>query len=280
MQMYVPQIPSEILQEILQTLWNDKLYTWQRLHFMKSCPLVNRKWRAMYDNLASRDVYIPSMQYLHYLLRVIATGRSHIHFSSNFTSRTRHVIVQTVEPYDDQDYFSRTADQTQDHGAAIVTHSKIISQLAHCSFTGLHLCFPVATHITFEAINTLDASPYMALHVQLDDRSTVTAEWRVDLGYAVLPQENWDEKYHRRIARAVTHVLDGHMCIDVDGCPPDVDTACRLLRLEGDGLLALEVSWEPEPFSGDWTEDLDLYFQRAVNGYYSFCQYDFSKRTA
>ncbi|KAF9016277.1 hypothetical protein BDZ89DRAFT_1166357 [Hymenopellis radicata] len=268
--MPVPQIPPELLQGILQTIWDDKLLAWERIHFMKSCPLVNREWRAMYDVLASRDVYIPSMQYLHYLLRIIAKRRSHIHVPSQFASRTRHVIVQTVELDDDQYDTFQTVDQTEDHGSAIVTHSKIISQLAQCSFTGVHLCFPAATHIIFEAINTLDASPYMALRVQLDDRSTVTAEWRVDLGSPILPQENWDEKYRRHTARAVAGALNDHMCIDADGCPPDVDTVCRLLRLEGGRILALEVSWEPEPFSGDYPEDLDLYFRRAVDGYYSF----------
>ncbi|KAF9016269.1 hypothetical protein BDZ89DRAFT_1141586 [Hymenopellis radicata] len=108
--MPVPQIPPELLQGILQTIWDDKLLAWQRIHFMKSCPLVNREWRAVYDMLASRDIYIPSMQYLHYLLRIIDMGRSHIHVPSHFASRTRRVIVQTVEPDDDHYYVFRPTD--------------------------------------------------------------------------------------------------------------------------------------------------------------------------
>ncbi len=273
--MPVPQIPLEILQVILQIIWDDKLCARQRIQFMTLCPLVNKEWRATYDMLASRDVYIPSMQYLHYLLRIIATGQSHVHIASHFALRTRHVIVQTFRSYTNPWHYFALQDSIADNDA----YSKMTSQLAHSSFTGLHRCFPAATHLVFEAIITFDNADftfndtsvpsYLGLRVQLDDRSTVTAEWRVDFRIPI-SQEDWDWTYRRDMARDVSRVLIRHMHIPAHGYLPDEDSVSRLLRLEDDRILVFKAPWDPAPFAGKWTENLDLYFRRAAAGYYSF----------
>ncbi|KAF8890329.1 hypothetical protein CPB85DRAFT_1257959 [Mucidula mucida] len=244
--MPVPQIPLEILQVILQIIWDDKLCARQRIQFMTLCPLVNKEWRATYDMLASRDVYIPSMQYLHYLLRIIATGQSHVHIASHFALRTRHVIVQTFRSYTNPWHYFALQDSIADNDA----YSKMTSQLAHSSFTGLHRCFPAATHLVFEAIITFDNADftfndtsvpsYLGLRVQLDDRSTVTAEWRVDSRIPI-SQEDWDWTYRRDMARDVSRTR-------FRGCSGLKTTAFGVQGIMGPGAVR----------------------RRAAAGYYSF----------
>ncbi|KAF8890316.1 hypothetical protein CPB85DRAFT_1333139, partial [Mucidula mucida] len=231
--------------------------------FMKMCPLVNKEWRATYDMLASRNVYIPSMQYLQYLLRIIATGQSHVHTASHFALRTRHIIVKTVRLDEDRWRFLTIPDND---ASDIIT-----SQLAHSSSTGLHQCFPAATLLVVENINTFAFPSYVGLRVQLDDRSTVTAEWRVDLGYPIQAHENWDRPYHLEMADAVAEALDTHMYIDA-AARPDLDSVYRLLRLEGDRILKLKASWDLAPFSGKWTEELELYARRRRSCFLSLSQ--------
>ncbi|KAF9016259.1 hypothetical protein BDZ89DRAFT_1075760 [Hymenopellis radicata] len=268
--MPIPQLPPELIEGILQNAWHDALNAWQRIQFMKACPLVNREWRASYDMIASRDVYIPSMQYLHYLLRIISTGRSHVHVPSRFAVKTRSIIVQKV---DLRDYnWGLPSEQTWDQHAEMVTYKKIISELQYSSFSGVHLCFPAATHIIFEAITTsrtVGSSTYSQLRVRLDGHTTVNAEWRVDLGYRIEPEKGWKRRYRRKLTRAAIDALDGHIDIDIYGFPPDADDICDSLRLECDNVLALAVSWEPEPFPRFGSVNLNLYFKRAAVGYYS-----------
>ncbi|KAF8890321.1 hypothetical protein CPB85DRAFT_1333169 [Mucidula mucida] len=232
--MPIPQLPPELIEGILQTLWHDVLTAWQRIHFMKSCPLVNREWRALYDMIASRDVYIPSMQYLHYLLRII--------------TRTIHHHRAKVD-LGDSNWASFRTDVRPTRADG--TYKRLLSELQYSSFSGVHLCFPAATHIIFEAITTrrtVDLK-YTQLRVRLDGHTTVNALWR---------EEHWTSWSRDQLACSVINALDGHMDFDLAGFPPDADDVCDELTLERDNILALPVSWEPEPFP------------RAAVGYYSF----------
>lgn len=270
------RIPSEILEKFLDTVWHDELVAWERIDFMKSCPLVNREWRAIYNNIASRDVYIPSMQYLFYLLRVIGTGRSHVHCPNTFATKTRRIIVQKVELYGDHQW-RRTEEQLVDHLAAGLTYSTLLRQLDHSSFVGVHICFPAATHFVFETISTFShEEPYTRLSVRLDDRATAAIEWRVRTDSSILPSDEWSDEYRLEQARISADALKDCLCTRNEDRLPSEDIIRAALRYnEHDGTLAFDFDWEPEPFCELIGEDLDVYFRRAAVGYYSICGSDF-----
>ncbi|KAF9031563.1 hypothetical protein BDZ89DRAFT_1158887 [Hymenopellis radicata] len=264
------QIPPELLEKILNTVWHDELVAWERIDFMKSCPLVSREWRAIYNTIASRDVYIPSMQYLFYLLHVVATGRSHIYFPNNFASKTRRIIVQTVQLYGDHQW-RRTEEQLVDHLAVALTYSTLLRQLYHSSFVGAHICFPAATHFVFETISTFPhEQPYTRLSVRLDKGATAAIEWRVQTDSRILPPDEWSDEYRREQTRISLDALGSCLCVKYEGRLPSEDVMCASLRYdEHGGTLAFNFDWEPEPFSELIGEDLDVYFRRAAVGYYS-----------
>ncbi|KAF8890323.1 hypothetical protein CPB85DRAFT_1333172, partial [Mucidula mucida] len=270
--MPIPQLPPELIEGILQNLWHDVLTAWQRIHFMKSCPLVNREWRALYDMIASRDVYIPSMQYLHYLLHIISTGQSYVHTpTSRFSMKTRSIIVPKVDLGDSN--WWRPSERTLDQHAQMATYKRLLSELQYSSFSGVHLCFPAATHIIFEAITTrrtVDLK-YTQLRVRLDGHTTVNALWRVNLGYHdIEPEQEWTSWSRNQLACSVISALDAHMVFfGLAGFPPNANDVRDSLTLESDMVLAFPVSWTPKPFPRYGSENLDLYFKRAAVGYYS-----------
>ncbi|KAJ7609155.1 hypothetical protein FB45DRAFT_945574 [Roridomyces roridus] len=65
----LPQLPVELLTEIMATTWTMPLTPQERLTFMKASILVNSTWAAIYDHVSSRDAYIPSFAYCEHFLR-------------------------------------------------------------------------------------------------------------------------------------------------------------------------------------------------------------------
>ncbi|KAJ7608984.1 hypothetical protein FB45DRAFT_945580 [Roridomyces roridus] len=70
-----PQLPAELVTEIIAIFWGMPLSPQERLRFMKSSILVNSTWAAIYDRISSRDVHMPSFAYFYYLCRQLWSRR-------------------------------------------------------------------------------------------------------------------------------------------------------------------------------------------------------------
>ncbi|KAF7309381.1 hypothetical protein MIND_00308900 [Mycena indigotica] len=58
--MMIPQLPTEILQHVLEALWQMPLTTQARTTLMTTLPLVNSTWADLFDMISTKNVYIMS----------------------------------------------------------------------------------------------------------------------------------------------------------------------------------------------------------------------------
>ncbi|KAK0483768.1 hypothetical protein IW261DRAFT_978832 [Armillaria novae-zelandiae] len=74
--------PPEIVDLIVSELWSSTMPSRDRTHFMTTCPLINSVWQDIYAIHSSRDVYIPTANYLQsYLCAIIQSQKSAIYGS-------------------------------------------------------------------------------------------------------------------------------------------------------------------------------------------------------
>ncbi|KAF7371142.1 hypothetical protein MSAN_00749600 [Mycena sanguinolenta] len=67
----IPQLPVELIVEIVSTTWHLSLSRDERITFMRSSTLVNSTWADIFDLVSSRDVYIPSSAFCdHFIQRL------------------------------------------------------------------------------------------------------------------------------------------------------------------------------------------------------------------
>ncbi|KAJ7036608.1 hypothetical protein C8F04DRAFT_1095102 [Mycena alexandri] len=65
----IPRLPVELLQQIIDAAWNTPLSSNERVTLMRTSPLVNSTWAALFDVASSRDVYIPSAAFFDHFIR-------------------------------------------------------------------------------------------------------------------------------------------------------------------------------------------------------------------
>ncbi|KAF8211041.1 hypothetical protein K438DRAFT_1752771 [Mycena galopus ATCC 62051] len=67
----IPQLPVELIAEIISTAWHMPLSQPERITLMRSSVLVNSTWADIFDLISSRDVYIPSAAFCdHFIHRL------------------------------------------------------------------------------------------------------------------------------------------------------------------------------------------------------------------
>ncbi|KAJ7743747.1 hypothetical protein B0H14DRAFT_3607187 [Mycena olivaceomarginata] len=69
--MIIPQLPVELITEILSAAWHMPLSTTERITFMRSSALVNSTWADIFNLVALRDVYIPSAAFSDHFLQCL-----------------------------------------------------------------------------------------------------------------------------------------------------------------------------------------------------------------
>ncbi|SJL00548.1 uncharacterized protein ARMOST_03861 [Armillaria ostoyae] len=72
--------PPELVEIIVQEIWHSEMPSVVRRSFMKTCPQINRTWKAVYAPIASRDIYIPSLAYIYYLCGIAGRQKSVIYY--------------------------------------------------------------------------------------------------------------------------------------------------------------------------------------------------------
>ncbi|KAJ6471874.1 hypothetical protein C8R45DRAFT_908062 [Mycena sanguinolenta] len=64
-----PQLPVELVREIIFNTWHLPLSQGERITFMRSSALVNSTWADIFDLVSSRDVYIPSSAFCEHFIQ-------------------------------------------------------------------------------------------------------------------------------------------------------------------------------------------------------------------
>ncbi|KAJ7230372.1 hypothetical protein GGX14DRAFT_335467, partial [Mycena pura] len=68
-----PQLPVELVEQIISTTWHMPLSSQERITLMRSSVLVNSTWATLFDHISSRDVYIPSSAYCDHFIQRLRT---------------------------------------------------------------------------------------------------------------------------------------------------------------------------------------------------------------
>ncbi|KAK0490310.1 hypothetical protein IW261DRAFT_1587831 [Armillaria novae-zelandiae] len=76
-----PELPVELVEAVVLEFWCSENSSKDRITFMKSCPLINNLWKDVFARISSRDIYVPTIEYLVYLSTIIRTNSSLIYCS-------------------------------------------------------------------------------------------------------------------------------------------------------------------------------------------------------
>ncbi|KAJ7483419.1 hypothetical protein FB451DRAFT_106158 [Mycena latifolia] len=68
-QSIIPQLPVELMEQIISGAWHMPLSSTDRITFMRSSMLVNSTWADIFDLISSRDVYMPSSAFCDYFIQ-------------------------------------------------------------------------------------------------------------------------------------------------------------------------------------------------------------------
>ncbi|KAJ7483351.1 hypothetical protein FB451DRAFT_1234192 [Mycena latifolia] len=68
-QSIIPQLPVELIEQIISSAWHMPLPSTDRITLMRSSMLVNSTWADIFDLISSRDVYIPSSAFCDYFIQ-------------------------------------------------------------------------------------------------------------------------------------------------------------------------------------------------------------------
>ncbi|KAJ6485511.1 hypothetical protein C8R45DRAFT_829398 [Mycena sanguinolenta] len=72
----IPQLPVELIVQIISTTWHMPLSQTERITFMRSSALVNSTWADLFDLVSSRDVYIPSSAFCEHFIQRLRSQES------------------------------------------------------------------------------------------------------------------------------------------------------------------------------------------------------------
>ncbi|KAK0437973.1 uncharacterized protein EV420DRAFT_1586755 [Desarmillaria tabescens] len=100
---------------------------------MKTCPLINTLWKDVFTHIASRDIFIPTNEYLFYLSSIIRNNDSLIY--RHYLPHSTHTITCRVDLIDAMEDAAQEPYTT-------------LSNLPN--FIGFRKCFPNITHISLE----------------------------------------------------------------------------------------------------------------------------------
>ncbi|KAJ7811236.1 hypothetical protein B0H14DRAFT_2523895 [Mycena olivaceomarginata] len=67
--MAIPQLPVELITEVISTVWHMPLSRKERITLMQSSALLNSTWADIFDLVSSRDVYIPSAAFCEHFIQ-------------------------------------------------------------------------------------------------------------------------------------------------------------------------------------------------------------------
>ncbi|KAK0448788.1 hypothetical protein EV421DRAFT_1784570 [Armillaria borealis] len=127
------QLPPELVHAIISEFWYSEHPSEDRIAFMKTCPLINSLWKEVYAHISSRDIFVPTKEYLFYLSSIICDNDSliyGIHLPHSTRTITCHVDL---------------VDATQDAAQEPYT---TLSNLPN--YAGFRKCFPNLTRIFLE----------------------------------------------------------------------------------------------------------------------------------
>ncbi|KAK0206038.1 hypothetical protein DFS33DRAFT_1311885 [Desarmillaria ectypa] len=124
------QIPFELVEAIISEFWFAEHASEDRIAFMTSCPLISTVWRDVYARVISRDIYVPTLNYLFHLCSIIRSTKSAIYrFSLPESTRTITCHVDLVKSNND---------------VAMHPYSVLCSLP---NYTGFRKCFPNIQYI-------------------------------------------------------------------------------------------------------------------------------------
>ncbi|KAJ7832753.1 hypothetical protein B0H14DRAFT_3142807 [Mycena olivaceomarginata] len=82
--MAIPQLPVELITEVISTVWHMPLSRKERITLMQSSALLNSTWADIFDLVSSRDVYIPSAAFCEHFIQRLCIQPSAIASPSVF----------------------------------------------------------------------------------------------------------------------------------------------------------------------------------------------------
>ncbi|KAK0434016.1 hypothetical protein EV421DRAFT_1366044 [Armillaria borealis] len=72
-------LPPELVELIIYDIWHSEMPSWTCQSFMTTCPRINRTWKNVFARIASLDIYITNLGYLHYLCDIARCQKSIIY---------------------------------------------------------------------------------------------------------------------------------------------------------------------------------------------------------
>ncbi|KAK0205890.1 hypothetical protein DFS33DRAFT_1272479 [Desarmillaria ectypa] len=128
-----PEIPTELIEAVSSEFWYSGSSSKDRITFMKTCSLINNLWKAVFAQIPSRDIYVPTVAYLVHFSAIICTNSSIIYCSDlPYSARTITCHVDLTETTDE---------------AAMEPYSVLASLPNH---SGFRRCFPSIGQMDFE----------------------------------------------------------------------------------------------------------------------------------
>ncbi|KAK0225563.1 hypothetical protein IW262DRAFT_1356743, partial [Armillaria fumosa] len=127
------QLPPELVHAIISEFWYSEHSSNDRILFMKTCPLINSLWKDVFAYIASRDVFVPTNEYLFYLSSIIHNNDSSIyglHLPHSTRTITCHVDL---------------IDTTKDAAQEPYTTLSVLP-----NYIGFRKCFPNLTRLVLE----------------------------------------------------------------------------------------------------------------------------------
>ncbi|KAK7055578.1 hypothetical protein R3P38DRAFT_1361524 [Favolaschia claudopus] len=91
--MPVPEIPVELLAQIISAAWHMRLSPQELITLIQSSALVNSTWADTFDLISSRDVYIPSAAFCDDFIRRLRTPPPALVHPEPLTTRFRNLFL-------------------------------------------------------------------------------------------------------------------------------------------------------------------------------------------
>ncbi|KAK0505113.1 hypothetical protein EDD18DRAFT_325265 [Armillaria luteobubalina] len=128
------QLPPELVHAIISDFWYSEHSSSDRTLFMKTCPLINSLWKDVFACIASRDVFVPTNEYLFYLSSIIQNNDSLIYHLTRPPHPTRTITCHV-------DLVDSTEDAAQEPYTTLS---------ALPNYIGFRKCFPNLTRLVLE----------------------------------------------------------------------------------------------------------------------------------
>ncbi|TFK35670.1 hypothetical protein BDQ12DRAFT_304088 [Crucibulum laeve] len=66
--------PLNVMRKIMECIWITSMPNKERIQFMGVAPLVSRTWRDMFTGISYKDVFIPSLKYYDFYMRLLSAS--------------------------------------------------------------------------------------------------------------------------------------------------------------------------------------------------------------